>query len=565
MAIKIMKQINFYLALLILAIPLILFNHTLPYGFMDLDDRALILENPLVKTLSWSNLYEMFTRFHFGQYKPFTLLSFAFDYSIWNATPYGFRLTSLILHVLNSALLYLLLRKMNVSIFSSFVVSIFFACHPVQIEAFIWIAARKHVLSTFFLFASFLSHITFRESNKRQHQTVSAACFALALLTDSLSAMFPLVIIAYDYFYLKRASLAKLVQEYFIYLLIAFIMGIVFIQASRTEGYFRHDFTPQNWKSIWANIPTLIWRYIFLGFSPTHQSFMYDSLGTKSTWKYWASTLVLIGIILQVFKKRDTESEFAFWASWFFIFLAPTLFLPPHSVLHDRYLYLPLIGLVMVIGIPFRKLAWVLGESYFRKSTVYILILLVLASYMKTSWKRSFVWHDNFTLLSDTLEKAPRHYFSHYGMGLEWMRQEKYDLALKEFEEALKAPIAPGSYDLTYNTMAQIYFIQKKYDKGIEALKKAISFIEKDIYYINLGVFYRKTSQLNQAMQAYLKAIELGSKEAAVYNNMGVIHELQGNFKKAAEAYQMALKLNPDYAEALQNLATLMKNKQPQD
>ncbi len=563
MAINAMKQINFCLTLLILAIPLILFNHTLPYGFIDLDDRALILENSLIKFFSWPNLYEIFSRFHFGQYKPLTLLSLAVDYSAWNAIPYGFRLTSLVLHALNTALLYLLLRKMKVGIFSSFFASILFACHPVQIEAFIWIAARKHVLSTFFLFASFLSHITFRESNKRRDQTVSAACFALALLTDSLSAMFPLIIIAYDYFYLKRASLIKLIRENFVYLLVAFVMGIVFIQASRSEGYFGHYFTPQNWKSTWVNIPILIWRYIFLAFSPINQSFMYDSVGIKISWKYWIAVIALIAIIFQVFRKRNSRSELTFWMIWVFIFLAPTLFLPLHSVFHDRYLYLPLIGLVMIVRIPLIKLMGLWGESYFRKTIVLLLILLILTMYIKIAWKRSFIWRDNFTLISDTLKKAPRHYFSHYGMALEWIRQEKYDPALKELDEALKAPIAPGSYDTTYNTIAQIYFIQKKYDKGIEALKKAISFVEKDVYYINLGVFYRRTGQLDQAMQAYLKAIKLGTKEAAVYNNMGVIYEHQGDFKKAAEAYQTALKLNPNYAEALQNLATLMKNKQP--
>ena len=121
-----MKRIDFYLALVIFLISFLFFGHTLPYPFINLDDQNQILENPFIKTLSWPVVWDLFSRFYFGQYNPLTLLSFVLDYSIWNADPYGFRLTDLIFHALNGILIYFLLRKMKASVVSSFTVSFLF-------------------------------------------------------------------------------------------------------------------------------------------------------------------------------------------------------------------------------------------------------------------------------------------------------------------------------------------------------------------------------------------------------------------------------------------------------
>ncbi len=556
-----MKQVNFYLALLIFLIPLLFFRHTLPYPFIDLDDYTQILENPFIQNFSWSAVWNLFSQFHFGQYKPLTWLTFAIDYSFWNSEPFGFRLTNLIFHALNSSLVFILLRKMKVALTPTLCVSFLFACHPVQIESFVWISARKHVISTFFLLASFINHVEFRKSNKKKCQAITTFSFILALLASPISVVFPFILIAYDYFYLQRSSLKKTIKEHLVSLVFAFIIGAVFIKASFSHWYFRHYSPFHHWHSVTANIPILIWRYMALAFFPIRQSFMYDLLWTGSIWKNAIAALTLAGILIGLYKKRNAQPKLPFWASWFLIFLLPVFLLPRHSILHDRYLYLPLIGLAMAVVVSFNKLTGSWHANHFRKGTVFVLTLLVLTTYASLSWKRSLVWQNNFILISDTLRKAPDHYFSHYGMAQEWMRQEKLEDALKELDKALKAPISPSSYDAVYSTMGQIYFLQRKYDKGIEVMQKALSIAQKDSYYINLGVFYRRTGRFNEAIQSNLKALEIGTKRPEVYNNLGVIYEYQGDFKKAAEAYRTALTLDPNYQEAFQNFITLTKRK----
>src|SRR3989338_2168965 len=154
-----MKRIDSCLAVLLFLPSFVFFHHPLSSSFLGLDDQIQILDNPLIQKLSWPHLYAMLGQFHFGQYWPITLFSYAADYSVWGPNVYGFRLTNLILHALNSMLLYGLFRRMAIKIFPAFFAALIFACHPVQIEPLIWISARKYVLASLFLLGTFMCHL----------------------------------------------------------------------------------------------------------------------------------------------------------------------------------------------------------------------------------------------------------------------------------------------------------------------------------------------------------------------------------------------------------------------
>src|SRR5512136_639341 len=84
------------------------FLPSLQNGFVNWDDDANFLENPFYRGLGWNNLRWMFTTVYLSNYRPLTWVTFGFDYTLWGMNPFGYHLTSLLVHAGSSLLFYFL-------------------------------------------------------------------------------------------------------------------------------------------------------------------------------------------------------------------------------------------------------------------------------------------------------------------------------------------------------------------------------------------------------------------------------------------------------------------------
>jgi len=75
------------------------------------------------------------------------------------------------------------------------------------------------------------------------------------------------------------------------------------------------------------------------------------------------------------------------------------------------------------------------------------------------------------------------------------------------------------------------------------------------------GFEAQKNGDLDKALSWYVKAAELGTKDAAVYNDIGVIYEQLGVADKALSNYQQSLKIDSQYLPVYSNLAYLYKKR----
>ena len=73
----------------------------------------------------------------------------------------------------------------------------------------------------------------------------------------------------------------------------------------------------------------------------------------------------------------------------------------------------------------------------------------------------------------------------------------------------------------------------------------------------NLGLMYRQTGKLPEAVPALERAVQASPQQPAYFNQLGVAYRQQGQFNKAREAYERAIALAPDYAAPQLNLAIL--------
>ncbi|HEV2394357.1 MAG TPA: hypothetical protein VG146_18565, partial [Verrucomicrobiae bacterium] len=120
-------------------------------GFVLFDDPRYIYQNPHVKAgLTWAGVAWAFTTGYASNWHPLTWISHMLDCQIFGISPGGHHFTNLLLHAINSVLLFLLLRQMTGAFWRSAFVAALFAWHPLHVESVAWAAERKDVLSTLF-------------------------------------------------------------------------------------------------------------------------------------------------------------------------------------------------------------------------------------------------------------------------------------------------------------------------------------------------------------------------------------------------------------------------------
>ena len=139
-------------------------------------------------------------KFAFYEYfRPLGFLSFALDWRLWHLDAFGFHLTNVVLHALNSMLVFALARRMF-SVTHAAIAGLLFALHPASHEAVYWIAARFDLLATFW---ALLALLALSKAGKAW-RAAGAVAFALALLSKESAIALVIIAPAWDVFIARR-------------------------------------------------------------------------------------------------------------------------------------------------------------------------------------------------------------------------------------------------------------------------------------------------------------------------------------------------------------------------
>src|SRR6266850_3137601 len=175
----------------------------LRYGFLiNWDDPTYIVNNPLIRAWSRSNLLEIFTKPYFANFLPLHLVSYMVDYSLWGLNPTGYHLQSIALHALNAVLAMLVVRRMLGSSAVAFLAALLFAVHPSHVEAVAWISIRKDLLSTMFALLTLYFYLRASSATPIRWGSYAASvvCFTLGLLSKVSIVTLPLFLLLLDRF-----------------------------------------------------------------------------------------------------------------------------------------------------------------------------------------------------------------------------------------------------------------------------------------------------------------------------------------------------------------------------
>src|SRR5262249_36269613 len=209
------KRLRFLnLAFFAAAVAFVAFLPITRNGFVDWDDTAVLLDNPRYRGLGWTEISWMFTTLHMSLYRPITWVTFGLDYLLWGVNPAGYHLTSLLFHAVNAALVYLIAVRLLTFVhkdesrgalsLAAGLSALVFALHPLRVEAVAWSSARSEPVAAFFIFLSLICYLRNAENYSWWTLVAALTFYALSLLSKSSGVTFPFVLLALDFYPLRR-------------------------------------------------------------------------------------------------------------------------------------------------------------------------------------------------------------------------------------------------------------------------------------------------------------------------------------------------------------------------
>lgn len=218
-------QIPCWLApVLIVLLTFVTFFPVLQNGFVNWDDDRNLIANPHYRGLGWAQLRWMFTDLSMGHYQPLSWMTLGLDYLLWGMDPFGYHLTSLILHGANAAIFYFVALRLLSAAFGKPIVSgelplqiavgfaaLLFAIHPLRVESVAWATEQRGVLAGLFFLLSLLCYLrantVSEDSSTRLKWMIGAVTtYGLSLLSKASGVALPVVLLVLDVYPLGRLS-----------------------------------------------------------------------------------------------------------------------------------------------------------------------------------------------------------------------------------------------------------------------------------------------------------------------------------------------------------------------
>src|SRR5689334_3577321 len=132
------------------------------YGFVRWDDPQYVSENPYIAGgLTWRGVWWALTTGYAANWHPLTWLSHMLDIQMFGLNGGAHHLVGVLLHTVNTLLLFGLLHSATGALGRSAFVAGMFASHPLHVESVAWVAERKDVLSTLFWLLTLYAYIRY--------------------------------------------------------------------------------------------------------------------------------------------------------------------------------------------------------------------------------------------------------------------------------------------------------------------------------------------------------------------------------------------------------------------
>ncbi len=553
----------------ILLLTLVAFYPSFKCGFTNWDDGGYVTENKLIVSLSGDNIRKIFsTENHVMlNYHPLTMLSLALDYNSAKLEPARYHLVNVILHLLNTLLVFFfsfLLSRRKIAV--AIIVSLFFGIHPMHVESVTWISERKDVLYTFFFMTALIAYLFYNESKKIKFILLAFILFVLSLLSKAMAVVLPVVMLLIDYYQGRKITMKTIVEKIPFFIL-SFIFGWLAMKIQSKEAIAGYEvFTLFHRVSFgFYGFFNYIWKLFF----PVNLSCFYPypitDLQGALPFSFYAPAfcgiLLFIFVGIMSFLKKEKMKLIAFGIGFYFVTIALVLqFLSVGQVIMaERYSYVPYIGLLFILGTALNDFI-VKKHSLKNPVIIFIATAAILFSYL--THERTKVWMNSGTLWTDVIEKYP---FPPWTIEVAYENRGNYlakeqnelDKGLADYNVLIQMK---SKNHKIFSNMGNIYGLKGQelekagqkgkamdmYLKSVEAFTSSLKYDSSDSKtFVNRAITYTFINRQDLAAADFEKALMLDPLNTELMEKCAYANYMSGKPKEAIEDYDKLIALNP--------------------
>ena len=534
-------------------------------GFVNYDDPQYLTDNARVMAgLSADSIRWAFASRDFFNWHPVTWLSHMLDCQLFGLNAWGHHLTSVLLHSLNGALVFALLRTMTGATWRSLLAAALFAVHPLRVESVAWVAERKDVLSAFFGLLALDCYVRWaRERQGRGRASIfyplSVLFLALGLMSKQMLVTWPFIMLLLDYWPLNRlqtASVFHRLKEKIPFFVLASAASVAAFAAQRQGGALAAA-AGSTLAARGVNALISYCRYLGKVFWPQDLALFYPPQQWPISTALWAGAL-LCGVTSIFFAARKRFPFLLMGWLWYLGALVPVIGLVQVGLqsMADRYSYIPTIGILIAA-------VWGLRELFGRSRPRLVALagagLAAVLSCAAVTREQLSHWKNSETLFSRALAVTKGNWVAHHNLGMDLNERGMTDEAIAHFRQALL--LKPDCVE-AHNGLGGAL---EKMGRTVEAAliyREAIRIKPDDAAARNnLGAVYHMQGQMADAIRQYFEAVRLSPENATTRYNLATALGQSGRTDEAIGQFREALRLRPDYAEAHHNLGNALAQK----
>ena len=562
---------EFLICMFLIVTTLAVYWQIVDHGFVSYDDYSYVTENPNVRGgFSRENVIWAFTKFHAGNWHPLTWLSHMLDCELFGLKAGMHHLTNLLFHIANSILLFFVFRRMTGAIWQSAFVAALFALHPLHVESVAWVAERKDVLSTFFWMLTLWAYVRYTERPGVNRYIWVVILFALGLMAKPMVVTLPFVLLLMDFWPLGRMKLGSAVKgdgvsskksfdlgliwekiPLFVLMLSSCVMTFLSERGGMSMGSLNGLATGSRIGNALVSYVSYTKKMIW----PHDLAVFYPHPETVPMWKAVGAGLLLLFMSSIFIRAVRSRPYLAVGWVWYLGTLIPVIGIVQvgWQAMADRYTYIPLIGLFIMISWGGADL---MQKWRHRKTTMGVTMFLFLSMCMILTWMQVRKWNNSTTLFRHAIDVTSKNYLAHNNLGFSLMRQGKAKEAMKHYSEAIR--INP-SYAGAYYNLGVAESKQSRFQEAVKHYSEALRIEPKNAEtHNNLGDVLARLGHIELAMKHYVQALRINPAYAKAHANLGNVLAYQGDMESAIEQYKTALKINPELAEANVNLGMVL-------
>jgi tetratricopeptide (TPR) repeat protein len=496
------------------------------------DDIAFIVQNPQIghlDHLAGIFFQTMNSAGHEGLnifYRPVLEIFYRLEYRCFGFNAAGFHLVNIAVHILNGLLLFVLLCRLKFSRPMACAVSLLFLIHPVQTEAVDSVVGISNLLSAFFLLSTLICYV-------EERHALACVMLVLSFFTKEGVVVAPVLFILLDWYQDKKGRAGL----WLFFLLLA--IGFLGLRSAVTHAHVLETiFQPAGMPHLrFLSIPRTMLMYMRLVVMP------YDLHYYRNTDLFGPNAygFIVLGLLFAALGAavRSWQAErrgIILGGLWFMICLLPVLNILPIfnegslMLTPEHFLYLPMIGLMIVLAVIFTRLV----PSRLQLG----LALAIFAVLGLATMHQNLFWRGPVALFERTVAFEPSFGRGHLLLAEAYFLNRQEDPAIAEYARALS--IMKRYERAVRNDMAR---------HGIESFMKMI--------YMETAECLQNKGRLDQAVLNYKEALKLDPRDVQALNLLAVCYWRMGEKAEAQQILRAALELDPSYMPVRENLKQL--------